>query len=126
MNTPSAIPLGKRIFLSFVISWLAALSLGIVYGARVIGTVDLAKLWVMTVIQVAAIISSVIAVFLTPLIVWGLRSYGVIKWILLLWLLMIAWVLMIFALTHSGGLVLIGGLLLSVGGLVSIRFIGNR
>jgi len=111
---------------SFGISWLAAVSLGIIYGARVVGRVSISDLWVMGVIQVATIVSSVIAVFLTPLIAWGLGSYAVIKWILFLWLLMVVWVLAIFVVTHNGPLVLDGALLFSIGGLVGIRFIANR
>jgi len=79
MNSPSSIPLAKRLFLAFGISWFGAVSLGLVYGARVIGTVSVAQLWVMAVIQVAVIISSIIAIFVTPLTAWVLQGCGVIN-----------------------------------------------
>ncbi|MGA2603394.1 MAG: hypothetical protein ABSG14_04125 [Verrucomicrobiia bacterium] len=121
MNVTGAIPTAKRIALALGISWLASVSLGLVYGARVVGTVSVPQLWVMGVIQVATIISTVIGIFLTPLIAWVLRSYGVIKWIVLLWLLSVIWVLTIFTLTHSGGIALEGALLLTLVGLIVIR-----
>jgi hypothetical protein len=126
MNTPSCIPIGKRILLSFGISWLAAVSLGIIYGARVVGRISIADLWVMGVIQIATIVSSVIALVLTPLIAWILRSYAVIKWIAVLWLLMVLWILAIIGLSQNGALALDSAVLLTVGGLVGIRFITNR
>jgi hypothetical protein len=126
MNAPSGIPLGRRIFISFVISWFASVSLGIIYGARVVNRASFADLWVMGVVQVAAIISSVIALLLTPLVAWGLRSYSVIKWFLLLWLLMVAWVVTIIAVTHNGAFVLDGALLLTIGGLIGIKVMADR
>jgi len=126
MNAPSSIPLAKRILVSFGISWLAAVSLGIIYGVRVVGRISIADLWIMGVIPIATIISSVIAVFLTPLIAWILRSYAVIKWIAVLWLLMVLWVLAIIGLSQNGPLALDSAVLLTVGGLVGIRFMTNR
>jgi hypothetical protein len=125
VSSPSSISLGKRILVSFGISWFAAVSLGIVYGARGVGRYSLADLWVMGVIQVATIVSSAIAIFLTPLIAWALRRYGVIKWILALWVLMVVWVLAMFALCQNGSLVLQSAVLLTIGGLVGIRFIAR-
>jgi hypothetical protein len=125
MSTPSSIPLGKRILVSFGISWLAAVSLGIIYGARVVGRVSIADLWVMGVIQIATIVSTVIAIFLTPLTAWVLQSYSSIKWIFCLWLLLIIWVFAAYA-ASLFGLIIVGALLLSIGGLVGIRFIARR
>jgi hypothetical protein len=125
MNTPSSIPLGKRILISFGISWLASVSLGIIYGARVAGTVSRADLWVMGVIQIATIVSTVIAILLTPLTAWALQSYASIKWIFCLWLLLIIWIFVAFA-ASLYGLIIDGALLLSIGGLVGIRFIVRR
>jgi hypothetical protein len=125
MSTPSSIPLGKRIFASFGISWLAAVSLGIIYGARVVGRVSISDLWVMGVIQIATIVSTVIAIFLTPLTAWVLQSYASIKWIFCLWLLLIIWIFAAFA-ARLYGLIIDGALLLSIGGLVGIRFIARR
>jgi hypothetical protein len=74
MTTPSAIPVGKRIVLSFLISWVAAVSLGIIFGARAVGVASPAQLWVMLVVQVATIVASVVALFLTPLVAWSVSG----------------------------------------------------
>jgi hypothetical protein len=125
MSTPGSIPLGKRILVSFGISWLAAVSLGIIYGARVVGKGSIADLWVMGIIQIATIVSTVIAIFLTPLTAWVLESYASIKWIFCLWSLLIVWIFAAFA-AGLYGLIIDGALLLSIGGLVGIRFIASR
>ena len=79
----------------------------------------------MAVIQVATIVSTVIAIFLTPLTAWALQSYASIKWFFCLWLLLVVWIFVAFA-ASLYGLIIVGALLLSIGGLVGIRFIVRR
>jgi hypothetical protein len=79
----------------------------------------------MAIIPVATIVSSVIAIFLTPLTAWALQSYASIKWIFCLWLLLIIWIFAAFA-ASLYGLIIVGALLLSIGGLVGIRFMASR
>ena len=121
-NTPNSISPFKRVLASFAISCVAAVSLGIIYGSRVVGTCFVTDLWVMAVLPVATIISSVVAVVLTPLVAWGLRNFSVIKWVALLWFTDVAWILGIFAVTHSDRLALDGAIFLSVAGLAAIGF----
>jgi hypothetical protein len=121
MSTTSSIPLGKRVFLSFGIAWLAAVSLGNIYGARAVGRVNPSDLWIMGVIQIATTFSSIIAVFLTPLIAWVLRSYAAIKWILLLWLIAVIWVLVMAPIVQNLWSVVASVLILTLAGLTGIR-----
>jgi hypothetical protein len=75
----------------------------------------------MGVIQIATMFSSIIAVFLTPLIAWVLRSYATIKWILLLWLIAVIWVLVRAPIFQNLWSVVASVLILSVAGLTGIR-----
>jgi hypothetical protein len=126
MKPKNSITLSKHIFFGFLISWLSAVSIGIIFSARIIGTNSITDLWTMAVIQVAVIFSSIVSVLFTPLVIWRFRSYGVIKLICLLWLAIVFWILILFPVTHSDGIVLGGALLLSIAGLVGIRFLDQR
>lgn len=126
MASRTPIPLAKRILLSLAISWFMAVSCGILFGACAAGTASVADLWVMAVIPVATLFSSIVALALTPLVAWGFRSYAVVWWLVVLWLVMIGWILAAFALTHNGPVVILGALLLTVAGLFGVRFVGNK
>jgi hypothetical protein len=126
MASRALIPVAKRILLSLAISWFMAVSCGILFGACAVGTTSIVELWVMAVIPVATVFSSIVALALTPLVAWGFRSYAVVWWLVVLWLVMVGWILAGFALTHNGPVVILGALLLTVVGLFGVRFMGNR
>ena len=93
-RTQSFIPLPKRILISFGVCWLIAMLLTVIYGVRVrmVGHASLDSLWYLGIIQVAVIRCVVLALLATPLTIWALRSYDALKWITLLFLILIGWV----------------------------------
>jgi hypothetical protein len=119
------IALAKSILLAFAVSWFGAVSLGNIYGAIVGRTVNIADLWIMAIIPIATIVSSIIAIFMTPLTLWAMHGYASIKWFFGLWLLLIICMFLGFA-ARLYGLIIPGLLILSIGGLVGIRYIGSK
>jgi hypothetical protein len=127
MNTQNFIPLPKRILISFGVCWLIAMMLSVIYGVRVrmVGHASLDSLWYLGIIQVTVIRCIVLALLATPLTVWTLRSYAALKWISLLFVVLVGWILLAKAMP-GGRLIIFGGLLLSFAGLIAIRFICRR
>jgi hypothetical protein len=127
MNTQSFIPLPKRILISFGICWTIAMVLTVIYGLRVkiVGHASLVGLWYLWIIQFAVIRCIVLALLATPLTAWTLRSYAALKWIFLLFMVLVGWTLLAKA-VPGGGLIIFGGLLLSFAGLITIRFICRK
>jgi len=64
-------PMIKRILISLAITWVAATTLGIILGARVLGTASITNLWGAGVVQMAAMLCTGTALFLTPLTAWA-------------------------------------------------------
>jgi len=119
-------PMIKRILISLAITWVAATTLGIILGARVLGTASITNLWGAGVVQMAAMLCTGTALFLTPLTAWALKSYASIKWIFCLWLLLALWLLATPALIQSGQFIICGAFLLAVGGLIGIRLLARQ
>jgi hypothetical protein len=117
------IPQRKSLLLSLAVSWFGAVSLGNIYGAIGGHTVNIADLWIM--VPLATIVSSIIAIFMTPITLWAMRGYASIKWLFGLWILLIICMFLGFA-ARLYGLIIPGLLILSIGGLVGIRYIGSK
>ena len=79
-----------RILLAAGTSWMYSVTLGLLYAACASGHFDLRTLWLPGVIPVAMLFSTVVAIGITPIAVWSLRTgkknlyiYGPILWIIL-------------------------------------------
>lgn len=81
----------KQIIIGACVTWCSTTVLGLFYAACTSGRISLATLRLPGVVPVALLISTGIAVLLTPLVVWSMRpggnsliSYGAVLFILLL------------------------------------------
>lgn len=79
-----------RVILAAALSWFYSVTLGLLFAARASGTFSLSTLRLPGVVPVALLISTVIAVCITPVAVWALRTgtknlsiYGPVLWVLL-------------------------------------------
>lgn len=79
-----------RLLLGVALSWLYAVTLGLLFAACASGTFSLTTLLLPGVVPVALLISTVIAILIAPLAVWALKTgtknlrvYGPILWVTL-------------------------------------------
>jgi len=109
----------KYVMKCAAVSWAAAITLGLAFGASVMHSVSLAHLWVTLVIQVSLIISSVVAVLVTPVTAWAFG--GRISWVKLvgLWLVLLVYVSAVAY--FNGPAAFAGSVLLALTGLFVIR-----
>src|SRR5579863_1207793 len=114
----------KRILLAAAISWGYSATLGMLFATRASGSFSLSTLRLPGVIPVAPIGSTVVAIGITPIAAWSVRTgvrnlciYGPILWVLLAAYLVLV-VPEIGAFSGELGL-----LILSIVGLVSLGFI---
>ena len=105
------------------LSWVMAASLGVIFGAAVMHNASIRELWAGCVVQVSLIISTVIALLMTPLTIW---SFAPKRRLLLpkggiLWCLLVGYILLVAP--HNGPMAIVGSLLLGAGGLIAIRLL---
>jgi hypothetical protein len=116
----------KHIAKCTAISWVGAATLGLIYGARVAGSVNVEKLWYMGIISISLIGSTIMALLITPLTVWAFRPGGSMKLVVPLWIILVAYVLVV---TPASGQLLLWMttlFFLSAAGLVCIRLLTHR
>jgi len=107
-----------------LVSWFGAISLGLIYGGCIVRSASIEKLWIMGVIQISFVFSTVIALLITPLTVWAFKPGSVsIKWIAPLWLLLVIYCLAVTPKSAFFGLY--GTLALTVIGMTSIRLLAR-
>ena len=114
----------KRILLGAAISWGYSTTLALLFAARASGSFSLSTLLLPGVIPVALITSTVVAIGLTPIAAWSVRTgvrnvclYGPILWVLLAAYL----VLVVPEIGAASGQ--LGLIVLSIVGLVILGFI---
>jgi hypothetical protein len=86
---------------------------------------SLDALWYLGIIPTVGIRCIVLALLCTPPATWALRNYSSLKWISLLFLVLVAWVLLVKEMP-GGRLAIFGALLLSFFGLILIGFLCRR
>ena len=87
----------KRFFLAAALSWIYSVTLGLLFAACASGRLSFSTLRLPGVVPVALITSTIIALILTPIAAWSVRTgtrnlclYGPILWIVLAtWLLLV-------------------------------------
>lgn len=112
----------RRVFVAACVSWFSATPLALLFAAGTSGDLSIHALLLPGVIPVAVMLSTLIAVFMTPLVYWSLKSnsrnlalYG---WGLLLFLAAyIGWMT-----PTNAQLSLYGSLAIGVVGVVAIGF----
>jgi drug/metabolite transporter (DMT)-like permease len=113
----------KRIIQRAGITWAAAATLGLLYGACAIDRASIKTLWETGVVQMSLIFSTSAALLITPLAVWALKPPNSMKKVFGLWLLLVAYILLVTPWSARWGLY--GALLLCAAGLVSIRLFAH-
>ena len=80
----------KRILLAAGLSWFYSITLGLLFAACASGRLSFSALRLPGVVPVALITSTIIALFMTPIAAWSVRTgtrnlclYGPILWIVL-------------------------------------------
>lgn len=119
----------NRVLLAAAMSWTYSVTLGLLFAARASGRFSLNTLHLPGVVPVALIISTVIAIVITPAAVWSVRAgtkslciYGPILWIILA-----AYIVVVIPRTGAYGpygLLLLGAVGLAVLGLVPPHKVG--
>ena len=86
----STMSMSNRIFLAAALSWIYSVTLGFLFAACTSGRFSLSTLRLPGVVPVALVVSTVIAIIITPIAVWSVRTgtknlyrYGPILWIAL-------------------------------------------
>jgi hypothetical protein len=87
----------NRVVLGAALSWIYAVTLGLLFAACVAGRLSFSTLRLPGVVPVALISSTIIALVMTPIAAWSVRTgarnlylYGPILWIVLAaWLLLV-------------------------------------
>jgi hypothetical protein len=113
----------KRILLAAALSWFYSATLGLLFAACASGRLSFGTLRLPGVVPVALIASSIIALFMTPIAAWSVRTgtrnlrlYGPILWIALA-----GWVVAVVRWNPAYGLYSV--LILGLVGLVFMGFI---
>ena len=115
----------KHIAKCLGVSWLAAASLGLLYGACIVRSASIVTLWRTGVVQVSFILSTAMAILLiTPLAVWALPRGYKPKWIVPLWLLLAVFCMIVTL--HSAVFGLYGTLSLAIVGLFGIGYLAQK
>lgn len=119
----STMSMWNRVLLAAAISWGYAVTLGLLFAACASGRFSFSTLRLPGVIPVALVISTVVAIIMTPFAVWSVRTgtknlciYGPILWIVLA-----AYILLVIP--RSGAYGPYGLLLLGVVGLIALGLI---
>ena len=122
----AAMSLSNRILLAAVMSWTYSVTLGLLFAVAVSGNYSLRTLVLPGVVPVALAGSTVVAIAITPLAIWSVRTgarnlwfYGPVLWIALA-------VYVVFAIPKAGHYGPYGLLFLAVFGLVALGFIPAR
>lgn len=115
----------KQIIVGAAVSWCGVFLLGLFYAAGTSGRFSLDTLRLPGIIPVAILYSTVIAVLLTPLVMWAFKSGGsnLILYGSGLFVLLLTYILIVTPISASYGLV--GSVFLGVVGLVTIGFLSR-
>lgn len=113
----------KQILLGASVAWCGATLLGLLYAACASGRISLDTLRLPGVVPVALLISSGIALLMTPLVVWALKSgeKSLIAYGVALFALLVVYMVLVAPTNPEFGLY--GSVLLGITGLVIIGFL---
>jgi hypothetical protein len=114
----------KHYFLSLGFSLFCSVSLGLLFASCASGKISFDTLTLPAVVPVVFIISSVLAILISPLTAWAFRHMHFIPAGILIWLAL-AFYLWLVA-PRDGGLGLCGVIILAILGLVSLGIITRR
>ena len=121
-----AIDMLKRVLLGAAISWIYSVTLGLVFALRAFGRPSFSTLMLPGVVPVVLITSTIVALAMTPIAAWSVRTgtrnlclYGPILWIVLA-----AWLVAVVPRSPADGEYSV--MILALVGLVFLGFIPAR
>jgi hypothetical protein len=118
--------LWKRILVAAVMSWAYSVTLGLLFAVAVSENHSLRTLLLPAVVPVALIGSTIVAIAITPVAFWSVRTGARNLWFYgpILWIALAAYV--VFAIPKAGHYGQYGLLFLAVLGLIALGFIPAR
>lgn len=116
----------KRILVAAVMSWAYSVTLGLLFAVAASEDHSLRTLLLPAVVPVALIGSTIVAIAITPVAIWSVRTGARNLWFYgpILWIALAAYV--VFAIPKAGYYGQYGLLFLAVLGLVALGFIPAR
>lgn len=119
-------PLVRKLLLGLLIAWLVSVALGLLFAASSAGRFSLESLSLPEVVPIALLGSSVVALVVTPVVVWALvrNERNLYRYGPLLFVIMAAYDVLVIP--RAGRVAPLGLLALGIAGLIIIALLPSR